>query len=230
MWGEHGGSLIPQLRQLIGLAYAYTERVRSNQVLANFVAQGPGTWVANMNPDISYFQAGCKALLDQSLGAAASDLGYNRWGFKEIRYGRIEALILQDLYPDASFILLVRDPVSCLKSIKGTPWYEKDFQSSPVKFLDEWARLSTELAELDSRLNCSYLVRYEDATSNPQAVTERIAEATQIPYTCFDQSVFEQVLRGSRQISVELDSQDVSALCSSKVSSTAALFRYEIQH
>lgn len=227
MWGEHGGILLPQLKQLVGSAHAWVEMARGNQMRTNFQVHGYGTWVANMNPDTSYFQAGCKAFLDRSLGAAAGDMGYDRWGFKEIRYGRSEALILQELYPDASFILLVRNPVYCLRSIKGTKWYARDFNSNPAQFLNVWARISGELADAQPQLKRSCLLRYEDAVADPQRTAKIVSDVIDVPLSAFDLTVFEQVLRGSPISPVALGQDDHDAMCGSEFVSVMNRLNYE---
>ena len=228
MWGEHGGVLIPQLRHLVGSTHAYITKADGNQMRENFVAQGHGTWVANMNPEMSYYQSGCRAFLDQSLGAAARAMGYERWGFKEIRYGRTGALVLQELFPDASFILLVRDPVHCLKSIKGTNWYAKDFQASPVKFLNAWTRINAELAEVRPHLKHCCFIRYEDAISNPQKITEEISRTIQIPFSAFDLSTFDKILRGSPSPPSGLSKEDFDAMGDGNFLAVASMLNYEV--
>lgn len=228
MWGEHGGILLPQLQQLVGSTHAWIDKARGNQMRANFEAQSHGTWVANMNPDISCFQAGCKALLEQSLGAPARAMGYGRWGFKEIRYGRTEALILQELFPDASFVLLVRDPIRCLRSVKGAKWYARDFQSSPAQFLNVWTRISGELANVQSELKRSCLLRYEDAITDPQKTAAAISNVIQVPLSAFDLKVFEQVLRGTATSPAELDEIDLAAMREEKFLAVAKHLGYEV--
>lgn len=228
MWGEHGGILLPQLRQLVGSTHAWVENAKGNQMRANFEVRGHSTWVANMNPEITYFQDGCKAFLEQSLGAPARAMGYDRWGFKEIRYGRTEALILQELYPDASFVLLVRNPAQCLRSVKGAKWYARDFQSNPAQFLKIWAQISGELVDVQPQLKRSCLLRYEDVIADSQKATEIISDIIQIPLPAFDLRVFEQVLRGSPSIPLSLGKEDFEAMRDSAFLSVASRLKYEV--
>ncbi len=228
MWGEHGGILVPHLRQLVASAHSFVTKAKGNQMRESFIANGHGAWVANMNPEMSYFQAGCKTFLEQSMGAAARDMGYERWGFKEIRYGLTEALILQELFPDASFILLVRDPVHCLKSIKGSMWYGKDFQSSPARFLNAWSQISKELADARTQLKHCCFIRYEDAIANPQKITQEISEAIRIPFSAFDLTTFDRKLRGSPTPPSDLDKEDFDAMGDKYFLSVASMLKYEV--
>jgi hypothetical protein len=226
MWGEHGGILLPQLRELFRQIDERNKNAGGYNKLPLYRTNPKAVWVANMNPDPAFFIAGCRAFLDQSLGAAARQMGYSRWGFKEIRYGSAEALTLQRLFPRASFILLVRNPADCLRSIKGTDWYAKDYGADPAVFLEEWSRLSGELAEVQARLQRACLVRYEDLVSAPAAAVDVIARTIGVPASAFDLSVLEKVMRGPAAASESLGKADIEALLQPGLQSLASQFGY----
>lgn len=222
MWGEHNGILLPQLRSLLNQTVAWAKAENGYEQLASFKADAHNAWVSNINPELPYFQAGCRAFLQHSLGAAARNMGYPRWGFKEIRYGKEEARTLQAFFPHASFIFLVRNPVSCLRSIKGTGWHKGD----PVQFLNTWTQISGELAEVQPKLKRACLIRYEDAIANPQKITETIAEVIQVPVSAFDLSVFDHVIRGSPMPPAQLDTPDLQGMRDGRLLAVAQRLGY----
>lgn len=212
IWGEHGGIILPQLRRLLYQTRAWFEKANSRTHLADFSKGGHAAWIPNINPGEPYMLAGCRAFLEQSLGAAARDLGYPRWGFKEIRYGADEVRLLQALFPRAGFVFLVRNPASCLRSMKSTQWYAVDYNRDPVRFLADWAWISGSLASISPDCRQSCLVRYEDAMSNPAATAAAIAKTMGVPAASLDLSVFEHRMRGKASPPAELDDADLRAL------------------
>lgn len=226
MWGEHGGKLLPALQELFRQIDAWNRDNFGYDMLSEYRKNPDNSWVANMNPDRLFFMSGCRALLDQSLGAPARELGFERWGFKEIRYGDAEALNLQNLFPRASFVFLVRHPESCLRSIKSTDWYAKDFNACPGSFLAEWARLGKALSDVQCNLQRACLLRYEDIIAQPSTAVERIAHTTGIPANAFDLSVLDKVLRGSKLAPASLEEVDMAALQLPEVKQTAAQLGY----
>lgn len=227
VWGEHGGILIPQLRSLFNQTVSWAEAENGYKHLASFKANAHHVWAPNMNPEPPYFHTGCRAFLEQSLGAAARDMGYPRWGFKEVRYARDEVRTLQALFPRASFIFLVRNPVSCLRSIKVAHWYKGNFNSDPAKFLSEWTRVSGNLADVYPEYKRACFVRYEDAISNPAETVNTIARTIDVPAAAFDLSVFDNLLRGTSSSPAALDPADMAALQNSALLEVAGKLGYQ---
>lgn len=226
VWGEHGGFLLPQLAALIEQTGQWVTDVHGDRMREDFLAGASDGWIANMNPEQSAFRSGIRGFLDQSLGATAHAVGYPRWGFKEIRYGAAEALLLQTLYPGACFVLLVRNPISCLRSIKAMGWYGSDFQSDPTIFLGQWARITAGLMDALPLLGNACLLRYEDAVSDPEATIDRIATVIGVPPSSFDRKVLDSVLRGHAPAPVPLSDEDRHALNESAIRTLAGRLGY----
>lgn len=226
VWGEHGGMLLPNLRKLAAQAHSWIEEANGYRMLDEFKADSHNAWVPNLNPEPASLRSASRAFLEQYLGASARKLGYARWGFKEIRYGAEDVRMLQTLFPRASFVFLVRNPLSCLRSIKATQWYAKDHNASPVAFLEEWSRLSGSLAGIYPECRRACLVRYEDAIDDPSATAQAIAQTIDVPVEAFDLSVFERRLRGKAASPATLDAQDWLALKAPSVVSVAEKLGY----
>jgi len=128
-------------------------------------------WIANLFPPAETFRASLRALLERWLGEPARARGYARWGFKEVRLGAAEAMVLRWLYPAAHFVVTSRDPVAAYRSIKGAA---KDWElyarwpdhqvDCVVSFARHWDSLASSWSDPgDTRPNLAPLViRYED--------------------------------------------------------------------
>lgn len=226
VWGEHGGFLLPQLAALIEQTGQWVADVYGDRMREDFLAGTGDGWIANMNPVQSAFQSGIRGFLDHSLGATAHAMGYPRWGFKEIRYGAAEALLLQALYPGARFVLLVRNPVSCLRSIKAMGWYGSDFRSDPAIFLGQWAKITAGLMDVLPLLGNACFLRYEDAVSDPDATIDRMGAVIGVPASSFDRTVLDSVLRGHAPAPVPISDEDRRALDASAIRSLASRVGY----
>ncbi len=125
------------------------------------------SWIANICPNPAGLLEAHRAFLRAWLAAPASDLGYTRWGFKEVRLGALEIAYLRALFPHARIVLLVRDPVAAWRSYSGKPWiYHHRWPDHPLVsargFADLWNGLvAAFLHAADNDPHC-FLVRYED--------------------------------------------------------------------
>jgi hypothetical protein len=136
---------------------------------------------------------------------------------------------LQALFPRASFVFLVRSPVSCLRSIKATDWYGKEYQADPAQFLAEWSSVSGGLASVYPNCKNACLLRYEDAVANPAATASILAKTISVPESAFDLSVFGHRQRGNMAPPAELDEADLLALQAPEVVAVAERLGYPPQ-
>ncbi|MBI2383981.1 MAG: sulfotransferase [Gammaproteobacteria bacterium] len=227
VWGEHGGILLDRLSRLLAGMERWTADNARGQ-MADFRRQGCQAWIPNINPDAEALLSGCREFLEASLGRAARDLGFPRWGFKEIRYGRRAASFLRRMFPQASFLLLIRNPVDCLRSIKSTAWGAEQYDGRPAQFLRQWAAISGELAELGRTLPQAAPIRYEDLVSQPESALARIAAATGIACERFDRGVMAAVRRGTDHVPAELSAADREALLDPSLAAAARSLGYDV--
>jgi len=105
-----------------------------------------------------------------------------RWGFKEIHYGiRVETFyFLKELFPSASFVFIVRNPVHQISSKIALGWW-------PVDSFDEnvtiWRLQTSNFKKfcLEFPAHCHFL-RYEDIATNP-ALTKDLFCKLGLPFT-----------------------------------------------
>jgi hypothetical protein len=120
-------------------------------------------FVANLMPSPSNCRAALQTFLFRWLAVPAMAAGYQRWGLKETRLSAVEACLLQWIFPEARFLVIVRDPraayLSC-RNAGGDFWFEPR-ALSPILFASHWSRLALSWKEPALQLE-HRLVRYED--------------------------------------------------------------------
>jgi len=229
VWGEHGGKLVRHLGELTRDMRDWMDGYAApREHFETFRRSGFNAWIPNMNPPLAQFEEGCRALLNQALAQPARDLGYPGWGFKEVRYGRRAARFLASLYPDAAFVLLVRNPEACLRSVKSTEWGERAaLKRGPLPFLKSWATLSEQMLSVKGDLKNAVLIRYEDFLEDTPAAVKEIARVTGIPESRFKTAeVLGHKEGGPRKAKAEFSDADRQALANPDVRRVAKLLGY----
>lgn len=107
--------------------------------------------------------------------------GFSRWGLIESTGDRFVVDMLRLLHPDARFIFLVRDPLSCLAEIKARKLQARDGWGKQVStgrmvwFARQWAALAAEFSSMDAGL----AVRFEDIIEN-EALSKELNDYLQL--------------------------------------------------
>jgi len=129
------------------------------------------SWIANLFPPAEDFRASLRALFDRWLGEPARARGYARWGFKEVRLGAAEAILLRWLYPSAQFVVISRDPSDAYRSVKGSArdwslyarWPDRRVDCV-VSFARHWDALASSWDHAPPVL-APFVVRYKELTA-----------------------------------------------------------------
>jgi Sulfotransferase family len=105
------------------------------------------SFIANLTPSPAHLLR-AHILFFKAWLAASIPSGYDRWGFKEVRYGIDLAHYLRWLFPHAKFLFLIRNPYACWNSYRslGERWYKfwPEAQiDSPESFGEHWATLAS---------------------------------------------------------------------------------------
>ena len=120
-------------------------------------------WIANIYPPPQHYKSAARQMMDSLFQAPAAELGFQRFGFKEVRHTVDVPQFLQWLYPDARFIFLVRNPWDCWASYRGSSWYRR-YPDEVVEKVEDFAHIWLE--NLSSFLRwqdeSALLLRYED--------------------------------------------------------------------
>lgn len=172
LWGEPMGemALVSHIAQMLTRLSTFPDiRERcddSNQIFEAL----PTSWIATLYPPRGDFRMGIRALFDRWLAEPARRLGFTRWGFKEVRLGAAEAILLHWLYPKAKFVLLTRNPYDCYRSLSDSGWHHIYYARPDVRvdfaagLAAHWNRLALGFVELPEQFP-AYWIRYEDLVS-----------------------------------------------------------------
>ncbi|HEX5863681.1 MAG TPA: sulfotransferase [Casimicrobiaceae bacterium] len=228
IWGEHGGLLLDAVQRIVYGIRDWIDSAGGRQ-LAKFAQQGWNSFIPNLNPPHEAFLEGARAALRESLAVPAATLGYRRWGFKEIRYDAAAVSLLRTLFPDAAIVVLVRHPEAALRSIKATPWYEKDHDARPDVFLNRWATLSSSLAGTRSAGAGVLFLRYEELVADAEGVIAQLAAHVAVDQHRFNPLALTTRLRGITEELAPLQDRDRAALAAPAVRQAAAILGYDVE-
>lgn len=125
-------------------------------------------WVASINPPQSHILKTYGLMFENLYAVPAKLMHYRRCGIKEVRCTKSTMQILRLIFPHAKCILLVRNPLESLRSIKQHKFLFSDNWGNPVNknqlqhFAKNWAYLSSMFLQ---EQHC-FRLRYEDLMQN----------------------------------------------------------------
>ena len=124
-------------------------------------------------------------------------------GFK-VNTHRVEAF--DELFPDSSFVLIVRDPRDVTAS-----QLRRGFDRSPRHIAKGWVRYLDHMATLSTRNDATVTVRYEDLVTDRDAALDRIFSVTGLSPTDEVRHFYESDagILGSRHNNAERVGQDL---------------------
>ena len=191
VWGENMG-IIDDLRGVVAKLSSW--RTLSQGQSDDFCGNRTRAWIANLNPEVpDAALIATRMFLSSYYREATRELGFSRWGFKEVRYGADCARFLLELYPRARVILLVRRPRDVLASMVTSAWYSHVGGAAGV--LQAW-RTGVK-GFVDVRDERALLVRLEDFAHAPARSLRRLGDHLEIDASGFDASLLSARVRGS---------------------------------
>jgi hypothetical protein len=131
-----------------------------NQEVENISNQ----WVANLYPDVKFFQQSHRLLFINLFAIPARQAGAKRWGLKEVRLTGDHAVYLQWLFPESKFIFLIRNPYHAYQSYKVFT-YLSEQQMTTENFGYIWRNLSASYVMYHEKINAK-LLKYEDVVKS----------------------------------------------------------------
>jgi hypothetical protein len=167
LWGEPLGEMALVSRIAATLSsvnsFWFRERCITDDVVLSSLAT---SWIPTLCPPGDDFRLALRSLFDRWLGEPARARGYERWGFKDVRMGATEAVLLSWLYPRAKFLVLSRHPYDCYRSLSDSGWqvfyrYPDVRADSAAGFARHWNRLATSWSELPADFPAIH-IKYED--------------------------------------------------------------------
>lgn len=169
LWGEPLGdmALVSRVAEMV-CSTANFSSLQRYRIKDDFAPSAmPTSWIATLYPPGDDFRLALRSFFDQWLAEPASQRGFARWGFKEVRLGATEASLLSWLYPHAKFLILSRHPYDCYRSLSDANWRHVFYRfpeipiESAAGFGRHWNRLATSWSELPAGFPC-LRIKYED--------------------------------------------------------------------
>jgi len=183
IWGEHNGfisHLVPAVDRVMGSFARQRIQAHAHQVdnlrSSTPIAADHGWSVEWANPfTAETFHGAFRTALEQLF---AADLPPDvRWGFKEIQYGLPEVRLLSTLFPEASFVFLVRDPVRTLDSKLRTFVTGDVTQPQILQFIFQGTRfLNTVVQLMQQRDPRHTFLSYETLVADPRTTAAQLCE------------------------------------------------------
>ncbi|MGZ8749097.1 MAG: sulfotransferase, partial [Mycobacterium sp.] len=193
VWGEHAGALRQVLTAAQRLRLWSDSRGMAGR--RELESAGYNGFIANLTPQRSQINKACVDFVETLFAAPARDEGRPVWGFKEVRYGLPDVLLLRDLFPRLRVVLVVRDPRDVLRSLDEWEnlggWNRVNTEES----LRNWHQVAGSFVGSDTDphlLSFILRVRYEDLVHFSQAWITAIADHCGLDADLLDPAVFEQ--------------------------------------
>ncbi len=136
------------------------EQYRKDYLTQNFTA--------NLYPDISHLLESHRSFWENLFAVPSQEIGFSRWGIKEVRLGVDSAFYLRWLFPKAKFLFLYRNPYDAYASFAGSYWYKR-WPHQPVynprQFGSNWLELTEGFIHHADRVGAK-LISYENLCSD----------------------------------------------------------------
>lgn len=176
IWGEQAGTIAQVLTAINSLREWATRDGAVGRDEHGMLSHNG--FIANMTPPPDDIDNAARALFEVMYAKPAAAAGCPVWGFKEVRYGLVEAASLVRLFPAARIVHLIRDPRQVASSVdewernRPAVWTRADSAAT----IAYWRYVASSLLSLDGRL-CEAVVRfrYEDLLLDPDRFVERLA-------------------------------------------------------
>jgi hypothetical protein len=189
VWGEHGGHLRGVL-EASWLIRAWNEGL-AEPSRRQFRDRGHEGWIPNLLPEPETAVDAARGYIDALFAAPARELGFRRWGFKEVRLGLPEAEALHGLYPGARVVHVTRDPRPMLVSLEHWERTERTWKReyTPIAMAD-WTRVNASFEGVERPWLRSW--RLEDASADPDAFLADLAGLIEVDVSSLDRSIVER--------------------------------------
>lgn len=116
-------------------------------------------WIPCINPPMENILKGFRKFYSTLYDRPSQELGFSKWGIKKVRSDIKVACFFKEIFPEAKFIFLVRNPLSCMRSIKQHNWMDHPNDPNALDYyIQQWIRISESF--LSSKFGM--LIRYED--------------------------------------------------------------------
>lgn len=179
IWGEHQG-VVTDFLDIYKKVRNYSLDYRKERSGYFDNGENPNVWTATMTPEFPFVEQAVVESVKAFMNALYSQYRdtHDTVGFKEVRYGEQELKLLRKCFPEAEFLLVVRNPIHTWQSLlncKG--WYKDDVKSTAIKWNQNTGGYLS-FAETDSK---SHLILYENLINKDPATLNTIEACAKVP-------------------------------------------------
>jgi hypothetical protein len=177
IWGEPypTSRLLARLERIaveVGVVDGRPDRVLSG---ADLIPEISSSWVATTNPPAAAVMGGIRAMLQETYWSPLRDTTFTSWGAKEVVATPDQIHLLAELFPEAHFVCVVRDPAAAYRSfrrfvVSGVTTRpgastRLGWVTGPVGYGHNWVRMARTFREFrnDPRFQ---VFRHEDITGD----------------------------------------------------------------
>ncbi|MCP4599017.1 MAG: sulfotransferase [Proteobacteria bacterium] len=165
-------------------------------------------WLANTNPPPECYLSSARDFLESYYV-----LDNRRWGFKEVRYGKKEIDFLDELFPNARYVFIVRDILDCYRSTKTLIPYEIQNIGGMDGFVRKYENdVECFVRYAEKQKEKSLLIRYEDFNEDTVSLLCSFSEIEESDYS---HEVFRKKISGV-QYKIPLMRYEIDKLLSLK--------------
>ncbi|MDQ0112220.1 sulfotransferase [Paenibacillus harenae] len=217
IWGEHGG-IVSEFIRIADLASYFSKHSKDEK--RDFFRNGndPNLWTGNMTPDEPFIEAAVVEAIKTMFNHMYIQYRdkHDRIGFKEVRYGKRELMLLRKCFPGAAIILLVRNPIDIWRS--ETAYWSGDAEA----FVQIWNERAKQYRELEGEMPNTSLIRYEDIVGRNEQTLQLLSELALVSLDELHRVLSVQ-LNSTRSIRPQEEIDKIMRLCKEGM----AIYQYE---
>ena len=168
VWGEPFGRGMP-IDLMAQQLRIFTDQWPADGMFVDRRKPEPGNlgreWVANLFPPLAALLQAHAAYFTALFAEPARQLGFQRWGLKEVRLGVEHGYYLKWVFPKARLLFLCRDPYACYRSFKALKLTYRRWPEEPIDAPESFGKLWNSLVSgyLDHGPQAGgLLIKYED--------------------------------------------------------------------
>jgi hypothetical protein len=177
VWGEPypTSRILPRLQRMaveVGVFDGLSDRVLA---AADLRPELSSAWVATTNPPVDAVMAGARAMLEETYWGPLRSSEFCSWGIKEVVVTPEQIELLAELFPEARFVCVVRDPTAAYRSfrrfvvsgVSTRPGSATRLRwvKGPVGYAENWVRMARAFRDRQSDPRF-HTFRYEDITGD----------------------------------------------------------------
>jgi hypothetical protein len=226
IWGEPypTSRLLPRLQRIaaeVEVVDGQPDRVLNG---ADLCREMSTSWVATTNPAASFVMQGIRAMLQETYWAPLRETDFTTWGVKEVVATPEQIRLLADLFPDAHFVCVVRNPTTAYRSfrrfvVSGVTTRpgastRLTWVKGPGGYAENWVRMARTFRELEDDPRF-HVFRHEDIAGDagfadrlgtllrmqlsPAAWATRISETRKAPPRLLERAELSVITRACRR-------------------------------